>query len=118
MSDLVGASADNELSAKRPPRSAHATGSECSGRTGQESDRGVGAIKSIDKAMGILRELYTASRPMRVSELAKSLSLSPSVVSRIVSTLARGGLVDHDEETNRISARAWPGTAGPRRTWP
>src|SRR5260370_6205191 len=39
---------------------------------------------------------------MRVSELAKSLSLSPSVVSRIVSTLARGGLVDHDEETNRI----------------
>jgi IclR family KDG regulon transcriptional repressor len=73
-----------------------------SGRTGQEADRGVGAIKSIDKAMGILRELYTASRPMRVSELAKSLSLSPSVVSRIVSTLARGGLVDHDEETNRI----------------
>ena len=35
-----------------------------SGRPGQESDRGVGAIKSIDKAMGILRELYTASRPM------------------------------------------------------
>ena len=71
-------------------------------RTGQEEDRGAGAIKSIDKAIGILRELYTASRPMRVSELAKSLSLSPSVVSRIVSTLARGGLVDHDEETNRI----------------
>src|SRR5258708_16243238 len=39
---------------------------------------------------------------MRVSELGKGLSLSARVVSRIVSTLARGGLVDHDEETNRI----------------
>jgi len=71
-------------------------------RHGTSKDRGAGAIKSIDKAMGILRELYTASRPLRVSELARSLELTPSVVSRIVSTLARGGLVDHDEETNRI----------------
>ncbi|MBS0222054.1 MAG: IclR family transcriptional regulator [Proteobacteria bacterium] len=65
-------------------------------------DHGVGAIKSVDKAMGILRELSAASRPMRISELAKSLQLTPSVVSRLVATLARGGLVDHDEETNRI----------------
>jgi DNA-binding IclR family transcriptional regulator len=65
-------------------------------------DHGVGAIKSVDKAMGILRELYAASAPMRVSELAKNLQLTPSVVSRLVATLARGGLVDHDEETNRI----------------
>jgi IclR family transcriptional regulator, KDG regulon repressor len=65
-------------------------------------DHGVGVIKSVDKAMGILRELYAASRPMRISELAKNLELTPSVVSRLVATLARGGLVDHDEETNRI----------------
>jgi IclR family transcriptional regulator, KDG regulon repressor len=71
-------------------------------RSSAAGDHVVGGIKSIDKAMGILRELYAASRPMRVSELAKNLGLSPSVVSRIVSTLARGGLVDHDDETNRI----------------
>lgn len=65
-------------------------------------DRGAGAIKSVNKAIAILRELSSASRPLRVSELAKLLKLSPSVVSRLASTLARGGLVDHDEETNRI----------------
>jgi len=78
------------------------TSASAARRTPAARGHGVGAIKSIDKAMGILRELYRASRPMRVSELAKSLELTPSVVSRIVSTLARGGLVDHDEETNRI----------------
>jgi IclR family KDG regulon transcriptional repressor len=65
-------------------------------------DRGVGGIKSINKAVAILREVHAASRPVRVSELSKLLDLSPSVVSRIVSTLAKGGLLDHDEETNRI----------------
>ena len=78
------------------------TSASAAHRTPPAKGHGVGAIKSIDKAMGILRELYRASRPMRVSELAKNLELTPSVVSRIVSTLARGGLVDHDEETNRI----------------
>jgi DNA-binding IclR family transcriptional regulator len=64
--------------------------------------RGAGAIKSINKAVAILREIHAASRPLRVSELSKLLDLSPSVVSRIASTLAKGGLLDHDEETNRI----------------
>jgi IclR family transcriptional regulator, KDG regulon repressor len=72
-------------------------------RTSRASTRrGVGAIKSINKAVAILREIHAASRPLRVSELSKLLDLSPSVVSRIVSTLAKGGLLDHDEETNRI----------------
>ena len=78
------------------------TSASAARRTPPAKGHGVGAIKSVDKAMGILRELYRASRPMRISELAKNLELTPSVVSRIVSTLARGGLVDHDEETNRI----------------
>lgn len=66
------------------------------------TSREAGAIKSINKAVAILREIHAASRPLRVSELSKLLDLSPSVVSRIASTLARGGLLDHDEETNRI----------------
>jgi DNA-binding IclR family transcriptional regulator len=64
--------------------------------------RDPGAIKSINKAVAILREIHAANRPLRVSELAKLLDLSASVVSRIVSTLAKGGLLDHDEENNRI----------------
>ncbi len=63
---------------------------------------GAGLIKSIDKAVNVLQELYAAHRPLRVSELAKTLSLSPSVVSRIVATFASSGLVDIDEETGRI----------------
>jgi DNA-binding IclR family transcriptional regulator len=63
---------------------------------------GPGLIKSIDKAVNVLEELYSAHRPLRVSELAKALSLSPSVVSRIVSTFASSGLVDVDDETGGI----------------
>jgi DNA-binding IclR family transcriptional regulator len=66
------------------------------------SARGVGGIKSINKAVAIVREIHAASRPLRISELSKLLDLSPSVVSRIVSTLMKGGMLDHDEETNRI----------------
>ncbi len=69
---------------------------------GASSARGVGGIKSINKAVAIVREIHAASRPLRVSELSKLLDLSPSVVSRIVSTLMKGGMLDHDEETNRI----------------
>ncbi|MGE0828174.1 MAG: IclR family transcriptional regulator [Hyphomonadaceae bacterium] len=63
---------------------------------------GQGLIKSIDKAVSILHALYAAHRPLRVSELAKTLSLSPSVVSRIVSTLSKSGLLEQDEESGRI----------------
>jgi IclR family transcriptional regulator, KDG regulon repressor len=63
---------------------------------------GAGLIKSIDKALKVLHELYFANRPLRVSELARALSMSPSVVSRIVSSLASSGLVDVDDETGRV----------------
>jgi DNA-binding IclR family transcriptional regulator len=63
---------------------------------------GAGLIKSVDKTISIIGELHAAHRPLRISELAKSLSLSPSVVSRIVSTLVQSGMVDQDEETGRI----------------
>src|SRR6266702_2153728 len=68
----------------------------------KSKSEGAGLIKSVDKAVNILQELYAAHRPLRVSELAKALSLSPSVVSRIISTFASSGLVDIDEETGRI----------------
>jgi IclR family KDG regulon transcriptional repressor len=87
---------------KTVPEAPTAAGVARRGRSARMKDHGVGAIKSVDKAVSILRQLNAASRPMRVSELARNLALSPSVVSRLVSTLARGGLVDHDEETNRI----------------
>jgi len=86
-----------------------------SGRTGQESDRAWAAIKSIDKAMGILRRALHGDRPMRVRNLPRaSRFLEPCLAYRLHTR--RGGLVDHDEEDQQDSARVWPGTAGPRGT--
>ena len=71
-------------------------------RIGSVRPEGLGLIKSIDKAVGVLQALYGAHRPLRVSELAKTLSLSPSVVSRIVATLCESGLLDQDGETGGV----------------
>ncbi|MGE3143154.1 MAG: IclR family transcriptional regulator [Hyphomonadaceae bacterium] len=63
---------------------------------------GLGLIKSIDKAVAIMQALYAAHRPLRVSEIAAQLSLSQSVVSRIVSTLCETDILEQDEETGRV----------------
>jgi DNA-binding IclR family transcriptional regulator len=58
-------------------------------------------IKSVGKALAILEELYASGRPLRVGDLAARLDMSPSAVSRLVSTLGTSRLVDLDEESGR-----------------
>lgn len=58
-------------------------------------------IKSVGKAIAILRELYQAGRPLRIVDLAELLDTSSSTVSRMVSTLAAAGLVEQEAETGR-----------------
>lgn len=58
-------------------------------------------IKSVRKAMAILDALGSVRRPLRISDLASQLQMSASAVSRLVATLASGGLVHQDEDTGR-----------------
>jgi IclR family KDG regulon transcriptional repressor len=58
-------------------------------------------IKSVGKALAILEELYSSGRALRVGDLAARLDMSPSAVSRLVSTLGTSRLVDQDEESGR-----------------
>lgn len=66
-----------------------------------ESDRGGHLIKSVGKAIDILYALYESHRPMRIRDLADRLRMTPSAVSRIVTTLAGGGLIEQDEGSGR-----------------
>jgi DNA-binding IclR family transcriptional regulator len=58
-------------------------------------------IRSVGKAMAILRAVYESQRPLRVTDLAKRLNMSSSGVSRLISTLAEGGLIEQEEDTGR-----------------
>jgi len=49
--------------------------------------------------MDALRE---SRRPLRVIDLARRLKMSASAVSRIVSTLSAGGLIEYDGDTDRL----------------
>ncbi len=55
----------------------------------------------MKKACAILDALGETRRGMRISELAARLGMTPSTVSRIVSTLEGSGLIDQDQETGR-----------------
>jgi DNA-binding IclR family transcriptional regulator len=58
-------------------------------------------IRSVGKAMAILHAICASQRPLRVTDLAKRLNMSSSGVSRLVSTLAEGGLIEQEEDTGR-----------------
>ena len=58
-------------------------------------------IKSVRKAIDILDALSDARRALRVGEIASKLKMSVSAVSRLIATLAKGALVQQDEETGR-----------------
>lgn len=58
-------------------------------------------IKSLDKAVGVLEALAASRMPLRVTDLAQQLQLTPSTVSRMVATLRAHGLVEQEEATGR-----------------
>ncbi len=70
-------------------------------RPAREADDENNLIKSVGKALAILEELYASGRALRVGDIAARLDMSPSAVSRLVTTLGMSRLVDQDEESGR-----------------
>lgn len=67
-------------------------------RTGKPAARRVAAV---ERAVAVLDALAEAGGELGTNELARRTSLHPSSVSRLLSTLAAAGLVEHVEETGR-----------------
>ncbi|WP_404451839.1 IclR family transcriptional regulator [Virgibacillus necropolis] len=57
-------------------------------------------LSSVKNALRILKSFSTFEPTKKVSELAESLGLAKSTVSRLLSTLASEGFVIKDQETN------------------
>ena len=67
-------------------------------RTGQPATRQVAAVH---RAIAILDELAAARTELGTNEIARRTGINVSTISRILATLAGGGLVDHIPATGR-----------------
>jgi len=86
--------------AKRVPAPRRAGQPSDKRRSRADEDEG-NLIKSVGKALAILEELYASGRALRIGDLAARLDMSPSAVSRLITTLGTSRLVDQDEESGR-----------------
>jgi DNA-binding IclR family transcriptional regulator len=67
-------------------------------RTGRPASRQVAAVQ---RAIAILDELAAARAELGTNEIARRTGINVSTISRILATLASGGLVDHVPATGR-----------------
>jgi len=67
-------------------------------RTGLPATRQVAAVQ---RAIAILEELARARTELGTNEIARRTGINVSTISRILATLAAGGLVDHVPSTGR-----------------
>ena len=68
----------------------------------QDGDKATGA-RAIHRALAILECFETGPRELGINELAKSLSLSPSTVHRIVRALVERGYLAQNEQSTRYT---------------
>jgi IclR family acetate operon transcriptional repressor len=68
------------------------------GRTGKPAQR---TLLSVDKALAVLRAFDGADAELGVGDLARRTAINPSTVSRLLSSLVAGELVEYRQETGR-----------------
>src|SRR5688500_12896799 len=68
----------------------------------QDGDKATGA-RAIHRALAILECFETGPRELGINDLAKSLSLSPSTVHRIVRALVERGYLAQNEQSTRYT---------------
>lgn len=67
-------------------------------RTGQPSER---HLTSVQRAIAVLETLAETEGGLGTNEVARRTDINPSTVSRVLATLAAGGLVEHIAESGR-----------------
>lgn len=66
-----------------------------------EQSKTTETVQSIERAIALLRSFTEVEPELRVTELARRLDLHKSTVSRILTTLQRGGLVSQNPESGK-----------------
>jgi IclR family transcriptional regulator, KDG regulon repressor len=61
------------------------------------------SVRSVDQTLDVLELLARADRPVGVTEISRSLGLSPSGVHRLLATLRDRGYASHDPVTGRYT---------------
>lgn len=62
-----------------------------------------GSSQSLQRGLEILIILDKAAAPMGVREIARQLEVNPTIVQRLINTLAQNHFVTQDQETRRYS---------------
>ncbi|HWJ75189.1 MAG TPA: IclR family transcriptional regulator [Kaistia sp.] len=70
------------------------------GRTRTRQD--IAVTRTLDRGLALL-ELLSDLREAGLSQLARGVDITPTTASRLIETLKRRGLVDHDETTGLFS---------------
>lgn len=60
------------------------------------------SLKTIDKAMRLLHAFSHERPELSIGELSRELKMHKSIVSRLVASLRRGGLLEQDPVTRRV----------------
>lgn len=60
-------------------------------------------MRTVQRVMHLLEALYTARRPLSLTELAERLNLSKSTVHRLVHSLVDAGFLEQDPDTGRFA---------------
>ena len=68
------------------------------GRTNKPAQR---TLHSVDKALSVLWAFAGSQTELGVSELARTTAITPSTVSRLLSSLVAGDLVEYNVQTGR-----------------
>jgi IclR family KDG regulon transcriptional repressor len=71
--------------------------------TPSTQDRRRASVRSVDQTLDVLELLARAERPVGVTEIARSLGLSPSGVHRLLVTLRERGYATQDPATARYT---------------
>jgi IclR family acetate operon transcriptional repressor len=66
-------------------------------RTGKPAVR---TVSAVERALGVL-DVLASGEELGTNEIARRSGLNPSTASRLLATLATGGLVEHVEESGR-----------------
>jgi IclR family transcriptional regulator, acetate operon repressor len=76
--------------------------------TSSDAAQPVDSIRSVERAIRLLRELEVARRPMRLSDLSAAAEMPKATVQRLLAVLERNGFVEKQQGRYEVGVAAVP----------
>jgi IclR family KDG regulon transcriptional repressor len=70
-------------------------------RRDRQASVGAGRLSSVTNAMLLLKSFAAGRDELGISAMAEHLGLAKSTVHRLASTLADGGMLEHNQDTGK-----------------